>query len=173
MTVKSPPIYNSNDSPPQPIAVPLSSIVRAPECPEESHNNIRVNRGKFSPTINKEDDNNEDELDNEPLKNLWQFLRNLLHNPQHNPKMIAWQEQLSKGEFKVQNLQDLFGLWRQVKNSPINYDLWVRTVKYYDERDYLHPVSGYRCCYRFGHKATDWMPLPHEITSGRIGLCEK
>jgi len=105
----------------------------------------------------------------EPLPNLWKFLRALLHNPNFNPKLIAWKE-IERGEFRMNNLQEFYKIWETMKRSDISYDLWVKTIKLYDEKKYLHSVEGFRCCYKFGIMASDWKPFPHEIiTNGGKG----
>ena len=50
----------------------------------------------------------------------------------------------------------------------MNYDLFSKTVKLYDEKGFLHSVEGMRCVYRFGQNALGWKPEPHEITGDEI-----
>ena len=104
----------------------------------------------------------------EPLKDLWKFLRALLHNPNYNPKLIAW-EDVEQGEFRLHNLQQFYDLWKLVKSSTINYDLWTKTVKLYDDKGFLHSVDGRRCVYKFGVNATDWKPFSHEVIMSPSG----
>ena len=98
----------------------------------------------------------------EPLPNLWKFLRALLHNPTFNPKLIAWKE-MERGEFRMNSLQEFYRVWEDMKKSDINYELWVKTLRVYDDKKYLHSVQGFRCCYKFGIMASNWKPFPHEI----------
>ena len=98
----------------------------------------------------------------EPIPNLWKFIRALLHNPNYNPKLVAW-ENLEEGIFRIHNLQDFYNVWKLMKSTTINYDLWVKTVKLYDERRILHSLEGHRCVYKFGVKASQWKPLTGEV----------
>ena len=79
----------------------------------------------------------------ESLPDLWKFMRNLLHNPQYNPKLIAW-ENLERGEFRISSLQDFYSLWRRLKRINITQDMWTKTIKLYDEKKYLHRIEGHR-----------------------------
>ena len=106
-------------------------------------------------------------LVNEPLPGLWKFFVAVLHNPNYNPKLIAW-EHLEQGAFRIRYLKDLFELWIKMRGSVMNYDLFSKTVKLYDEKGFLHSVEGMRCVYRFGQNALGWKPEPHEITGDEI-----
>jgi len=70
-------------------------------------------------------------------------MRSLLHNPQYNPKLIAW-ENLERGEFRISSLQDFYSLWRRLKRINITQDMWTKTIKLYDEKKYLHRIEGHR-----------------------------
>merc|ERR1711923_644885 len=98
----------------------------------------------------------------EPIPNLWKFLRALLHNPNYNPKLVAW-ENVDEGIFRIQSLQDFYSVWKLMKKTNINYDVWVKTLKLYDERGYIHSLEGHRCVYKFGVNATQWKPLSEEV----------
>ena len=99
----------------------------------------------------------------ESIPNLWKFLRALLHNPNYNPKLVAW-ENVDEGIFRIHNLQDFYSVWKSMKSTSINYDLWVKTMKLYDERGFIHSLEGHRCVYRFGVNAKQWKPLIGEVT---------
>jgi len=101
-------------------------------------------------------------MDNEPLQGLWMFLRALLHNPAHNPKMVNW-EILEEGMFRIHNLSEFYNLWRNLRKTEISYDLLTKTLKIYDDRKILHAVGAYRCVYKFGKNAEDWRPKESEI----------
>ena len=101
--------------------------------------------------------------DTEPLSGLWKFLRSLLHNPRYNPKLVTW-EILEDGMFRIHSLQDFYALWKNLKGSPINYELLSKTLKVYDEKKLLHGVSKHRCVYKFGVNAEDWRPYEGEIS---------
>ena len=107
------------------------------------------------------------EMRNEPLPGLLKFFVAVLHNPNFNPKLIAW-EQLDTGAFRIRYLKDLFVLWSKMRGTIINYDLFSKTVRLYDESGYLHPVEGMRCVYRFGRNALGWKPEAHEITGDSV-----
>ena len=95
-------------------------------------------------------------------ESLWKFLRALLHNPNYNPKLVAW-ENVDEGIFRIHHLQDFYNVWKSMKSTSINYELWVKTLKLYDERGLLHSLEGHRCVYKFGLNATHWKPLIGEV----------
>lgn len=133
-----PPAYQSSQISPLATSLPSNQLKRKHE---ESPNRMR----------------------HEPLPGLWKFFVAVLHNPNFNPKLIAW-EQLEKGAFRIRYLKDLFVLWTNMRGTEINYDLFSKTVRFYDEKGFLHPVEGMRCVYRFGRSALGWRPDTHEIT---------
>ena len=140
-----PPAYQSSQISPLATSLPSNQLKRKHE---ESPNRMR----------------------NEPLPGLWKFFVAVLHNPNFNPKLIAW-EQLDKGAFRIRYLKDLFVLWTNMRGTEINYDLFSKTVRFYDEKGFLHPVEGMRCVYRFGRSALGWRPDTHEIT-GQYQECQ-
>merc|ERR1719411_115958 len=95
-------------------------------------------------------------------ESLWKFLRALLHNPNYNPKLVAW-ENVDEGIFRIHHLQDFYNVWKSMKSTNINYELWVKTLKLYDERGFIHSLEGHRCVYQFGVNATHWKPLIGEV----------
>ena len=132
----------------------------SPERLEESHS-VRTNilKRKLSDPVSGQGAG----LDlGEPIPNLWKFIRALLHNPNYNPKLVAW-ENLEEGIFRIHNLQDFYNVWKLMKSTTINYELWVKTVKVYDERGYMHSLEGHRCVYKFGVMATLWKPTRGEV----------
>ena len=116
-----------------------------------------------SSQLKRKFDESPNRMRNEPLPGLWKFFVAVLHNPNFNPKLIAW-EQLDQGTFRIRYLKDLFLLWTNMRGTEINYDLFSKTVRFYDDKGFLHPVEGMRCVYRFGRSAMGWRPEAHEIT---------
>ena len=136
-----PPAYQSSQISPLASSLPSNQLKRKFDDRVESPNRMR----------------------NEPLPGLWKFFVAVLHNPNFNPKLIAW-EQLDRGAFRIRYLKDLFILWTNMRGTEINYDLFSKTVRFYDDKGFLHPVEGMRCVYRFGRNAMGWRPEAHEIT---------
>ncbi|XP_074660265.1 uncharacterized protein LOC141912774 isoform X2 [Tubulanus polymorphus] len=101
---------------------------------------------------------------------LWEFIRDLLGNPDFNPKIIKW-EDLSAGVFRIVQSQKVAEMWgRKKKNSNMNYEKLSRALRYYYDRDVLRRVGGKRLVFQFGDKARDWRPAispsgGHEVES--------
>ena len=79
----------------------------------------------------------------EPLPGLWTFMRGLLHNPNFNPKLLAW-EDVDKGVFRIKELKEFYSVWKELRGLPITYEMLVKTVKVYDDMEILHPIEGQR-----------------------------
>lgn len=81
---------------------------------------------------------------------LWDFLQQLLNDPQqryHN--FIAWKSR-ETGVFKIVDPPGLARLWGIQKNHlSMNYDKMSRALRYYYRVNILRKVQGERHCYQF------------------------
>ncbi|KAM0729878.1 Ets DNA-binding protein pokkuri [Formica fusca] len=81
---------------------------------------------------------------------LWDFLQQLLNDPQqryHN--FIAWKSR-DTGVFKIVDPPGLARLWGIQKNHlSMNYDKMSRALRYYYRVNILRKVQGERHCYQF------------------------
>ncbi|KAK3102122.1 hypothetical protein FSP39_008947 [Pinctada imbricata] len=87
---------------------------------------------------------------------LWEFIRDLLHNPRYNPSHIRWTD-ISRGEFRLIKTHDIARMWGEKKNNEgMTYEKLSRAMRYYYKRQILAPVLGKRLIYRFGPKSYGW-----------------
>lgn len=60
---------------------------------------------------------------------LWEFIRDLLHNPKHCPEMIRW-ENVDEGVFRIVQSEKLAALWGSIKNNPrMTYEKLSRAMR--------------------------------------------
>ncbi|XP_065557376.1 ETS homologous factor-like isoform X4 [Artemia franciscana] len=89
---------------------------------------------------------------------LWEFIRDLLHNPRYCPTMVRW-ENVEEGVFRIVKSEQLAGLWGQIKNNPkMTYEKLSRAMRYYYKSRVFLPVLGRRLVYKFGPNAVNWRP---------------
>ncbi|CAL4239326.1 unnamed protein product [Meganyctiphanes norvegica] len=81
---------------------------------------------------------------------LWDFLQQLLNDPQERyNRYIAWKNR-STGVFKIVDPPGLARLWGIQKNHlSMNYDKMSRALRYYYRVNILRKVQGERHCYQF------------------------
>lgn len=81
---------------------------------------------------------------------LWQFLRDLLLNPDRHSESIKWLDH-SKGIFKIENSREVAKLWGQRKNRPaMNYDKLSRSIRQYYKKGIIKKTStSKRLVYQF------------------------
>nr|XP_044995782.1 ETS domain-containing protein Elk-4 [Jaculus jaculus] len=78
---------------------------------------------------------------------LWQFLLQLLQEPQHE-HMICWTS--NNGEFKLLQAEEVARLWGIRKNKPnMNYDKLSRALRYYYVKNIIKKVNGQKFVYKF------------------------
>ncbi|XP_046445019.1 DNA-binding protein D-ETS-6-like isoform X2 [Daphnia pulex] len=79
---------------------------------------------------------------------LWQFLLELLADPQSNAAWIAWEG--SQGEFKLLDPDEVARQWGNRKAKPnMNYDKLSRALRYYYDKNIMSKVAGKRYTYKF------------------------
>ncbi|XP_076304184.1 ETS homologous factor-like [Tachypleus tridentatus] len=90
------------------------------------------------------------------LGKLWEFIRDLLLNPNYNPAYIRW-ERREEGIFKFVQSEKVAKLWGDRKqNTKMTYEKLSRAMRYYYKSQVLLPVFGRRLVYKFGPNATGW-----------------
>ncbi|XP_060531265.1 DNA-binding protein D-ETS-4 [Cylas formicarius] len=83
---------------------------------------------------------------------LWQFLKELLANPQTNGPCIRWLDR-SKGIFKIEDSVKVARLWGKRKNRPaMNYDKLSRSIRQYYKKGIMKKTErSQRLVYQFCH----------------------
>lgn len=89
---------------------------------------------------------------------LWEFIRDLLHDPKYCPSMVRW-EDVNDGVFRIVQSEKLANLWGTIKNNPrMTYEKLSRAMRYYYKSKVFLPVLGRRLVYKFGPHAVLWKP---------------
>ncbi|XP_043938572.1 ETS homologous factor [Protopterus annectens] len=87
---------------------------------------------------------------------LWEFIRDILLNPEKNPGLIKWEDR-SEGVFRFLKSEAVAQLWGKKKNnSSMTYEKLSRAMRYYYKREILERVDGRRLVYKFGKNACGW-----------------
>uniref|UniRef100_A0A3Q2HVS0 ETS homologous factor n=1 Tax=Equus caballus TaxID=9796 RepID=A0A3Q2HVS0_HORSE len=87
---------------------------------------------------------------------LWEFIRDILLNPDKNPGLIKWEDR-SEGIFRFLKSEAVAQLWgRKKNNSSMTYEKLSRAMRYYYKREILERVDGRRLVYKFGKNARGW-----------------
>lgn len=67
---------------------------------------------------------------------LWEFMRDLLLNPQHNPNIIKWEDRTT-GVFRIVRSEKVAELWGIRKcNSTMTYEKLSRALRLVSEHNY-------------------------------------
>lgn len=87
---------------------------------------------------------------------LWDFLQQLLNDPEQKYRhCITWKDQ-AKGVFKITDPHRLAKLWGMQKNHlNMNFDKMSRAMRYYYRVKILQKEPGERLCYRFLRPPTE------------------
>ncbi|KAM6960510.1 ETS homologous factor [Aplochiton taeniatus] len=87
---------------------------------------------------------------------LWEFIRDILLNPERNPGLIKWEDR-TEGVFRFLKSEAVAQLWGKKKNnSSMTYEKLSRAMRYYYKREILERVDGRRLVYKFGKNARGW-----------------
>ncbi|XP_008274080.1 ETS homologous factor isoform X2 [Stegastes partitus] len=87
---------------------------------------------------------------------LWEFIRDILLNPERNPGLIKWEDR-AEGVFRFLKSEAVAQLWGKKKNnSSMTYEKLSRAMRYYYKREILERVDGRRLVYKFGRNARGW-----------------
>jgi SAM pointed domain-containing ETS transcription factor len=81
---------------------------------------------------------------------LWQFLKELLSDPQHYGACIRWLDR-SSGVFKIEDSVKVARLWGRRKNRPaMNYDKLSRSIRQYYKKGIMKKTErSQRLVYQF------------------------
>ncbi|XP_062569053.1 uncharacterized protein LOC134231152 isoform X1 [Saccostrea cucullata] len=97
---------------------------------------------------------------------LWEFIRDLLHDPKYNPSIIQW-ENILDGVFRIVDSAEVARLWGKTKKfTKMTYDHMGRAFRYSKTMGYFAELpkgAGYpkKLCFKFGPKAHHWLPFPN------------
>ncbi|KAJ8252648.1 hypothetical protein COCON_G00219600 [Conger conger] len=87
---------------------------------------------------------------------LWEFIRDILLNPDRHPGLIKWEDRTA-GVFRFLKSEAVAQLWGKKKNnSSMTYEKLSRAMRYYYKREILERVDGRRLVYKFGRNAQGW-----------------
>ncbi|KAL0968412.1 hypothetical protein UPYG_G00266550 [Umbra pygmaea] len=87
---------------------------------------------------------------------LWEFIRDILLNPERNQGLIKWEDR-TDGVFRFLKSEAVAQLWGKKKNnSSMTYEKLSRAMRYYYKREILERVDGRRLVYKFGRNARGW-----------------
>lgn len=87
---------------------------------------------------------------------LWEFIRNLLLNPDTCPSLVKW-ENPEEGLFRFIDGEKVAKRWGERKgNTEMNYEKLSRAMRYYYKTHIFEAVIGRRLVYKFGKKASGW-----------------
>lgn len=87
---------------------------------------------------------------------LWEFIRDILLSPEHNPGLIKWEDR-TEGVFRFLKSEAVAQLWGKKKNNnSMTYEKLSRAMRYYYKREILERVDGRRLVYKFGKNARGW-----------------
>jgi SAM pointed domain-containing ETS transcription factor len=83
---------------------------------------------------------------------LWQFLKELLSQPQMHSSCIRWLDR-SQGVFKIEDSVRVALLWGRRKNRPaMNYDKLSRSIRQYYKKGIMKKTErSQRLVYQFCH----------------------
>ncbi|XP_075235117.1 uncharacterized protein LOC142332547 [Lycorma delicatula] len=91
----------------------------------------------------------------EKVGRLWEFLRDLLQNPEYNPSIICWDD-YDIGTFRFVRSDKVAALWGSKKDNPrMTFDKFSRAMRYYYKPKIFTAVHK-RLIYQFGENATKW-----------------
>uniref|UniRef100_A0A0A9YQZ1 ETS homologous factor n=1 Tax=Lygus hesperus TaxID=30085 RepID=A0A0A9YQZ1_LYGHE len=91
---------------------------------------------------------------------LWEFLRDLLKNPDMCPRIIKW-ENHDDGLFRFVQSNEVARIWGERKgNKDMTYEKLSRAMRYYyglkNPNSHCLTANRKRLVYQFGPKATNW-----------------
>nr|XP_020470870.1 ETS homologous factor-like [Monopterus albus] len=124
---------------------PIHSFTPAPDSPSSSSADIKRSYSR-SHQVKKHNRGT----------HLWEFIRDILLNPERNPGLIKWEDR-KEGVFRFLKSEAVAQLWGKKKNnSSMTYEKLSRAMRYYYKRDILERVDGRRLVYKFGKNARGW-----------------
>ncbi|XP_063979844.1 ETS homologous factor-like isoform X2 [Diachasmimorpha longicaudata] len=90
------------------------------------------------------------------LGKLWEFIRDLLQNPETCPSLIRW-EDYSKAKFKFIRGEEVAKRWgARNGNTNMTYEKMSRAMRYHYTNKVFQSVKKDNLVYQFGPNATGW-----------------
>ncbi|KAA0193411.1 hypothetical protein HAZT_HAZT000215 [Hyalella azteca] len=91
-------------------------------------------------------------------RKLWEFLLDLLENPECNPSIIRWEDK-SNGVFRLKEQEIIARKWgqRREKKDNLSYDYFARALRYHYKSRMLVSVPERKLVYKFGPKVLSEM----------------
>ncbi|OWF46540.1 uncharacterized protein LOC110455599 [Mizuhopecten yessoensis] len=93
---------------------------------------------------------------------LWEFIRDLLQNPEHCPKIIKWEDE-DEGIFRVLKSTEVANEWGSMKKNKtkMTYEKLSRSLRYSRKEGYFDDIPKDRglpkkLCFKFGPKSHGW-----------------
>ncbi|XP_007893578.1 ETS homologous factor isoform X4 [Callorhinchus milii] len=129
-------------------------------CKESAFRNIpkleKRNRGRPKKPLNENDRMNRNKYTGPCGIHLWEFILNILQNPDVNPGLLKWEDR-TEGTFRFLKSDSVAQLWGQKKNnSTMTYEKLSRAMRYYYKKGILERMDGRRLVYKFGKNAIGW-----------------
>ncbi|XP_042883211.1 DNA-binding protein D-ETS-3-like, partial [Penaeus japonicus] len=86
---------------------------------------------------------------------VWEFLRDLLLDPESNPALLKWEDPV-EGSFRLVQPEEVAARWGLLKkNTSMNYEKLSRALRYHYRIQTLIR-SRHKLVYKFGPKASGW-----------------
>ncbi|KAM9854899.1 ETS homologous factor [Aulostomus maculatus] len=124
--------------------------------PNHLHASVVSPTPSTSPEINRVCSPHQVKKHNPRGTHLWEFIRDILLNPECNPGLIKWEDR-TQGVFRFLKSEAVAQLWGKKKNnSSMTYEKLSRAMRYYYKREILERVDGRRLVYKFGRNARGW-----------------
>ena len=102
-----------------------------PSDPEEimaPNDAITINTGGLK-RVGRPTGNNRRRKQDRGYGKLWEFIRDLLHDPKYCPSMVRW-EDVNDGVFRIVQSEKLANLWGTIKNNPrMTYEKLSRAMR--------------------------------------------
>ncbi|XP_033753255.1 uncharacterized protein LOC117336744 [Pecten maximus] len=93
---------------------------------------------------------------------LWEFIRDLLQNPDYCPKIIKWEDE-NEGIFRVLKSTEVAKEWGSMKKNKtkMTYEKLSRSLRYSRKEGYFDDIPKDRglpkkLCFKFGPKSHGW-----------------
>lgn len=130
------------------------------------HSSVSSDEGVFmdepiTPTENKKPQKGRRPGQGSKGNHLWEFVRDLLKDPNLNPSLLRWEDK-EAGVFRFVQSEAVAKMWGRKKNNPgMTYEKLSRAMRFCRSAGYFAevPKSGKfpkKLCFRFGPKAFGW-----------------
>ncbi|KAK2177449.1 hypothetical protein NP493_597g00024 [Ridgeia piscesae] len=92
---------------------------------------------------------------------LWEFVRDLLANPNYNPSLVRWEDQ-ANGVFRFVQSEKVAKLWGEKKNNvTMTYEKLSRSMRFCRSVGHFAALPKSerfpkKLCFKFGPKALAW-----------------